>query len=138
MFCYRKPKLILKSQTPLECSRCSGCWKPAIVHRRNCQEPLNPELKEVQQLSVATFGTTAQDPRGGGYGIVHIGLKLKDDETRKLQLITVPSIQCESLVAQPISLYLEKFEHRKQFNLADYCNGQDSLQIDALIRADYY
>ena len=52
-------------------------------------------------------------------------------------MITVPSI-CEPLTAQPISLCFEKFEHLKQLDMADYSNGQDSLQIDVLIGADYY
>ena len=96
---------------------------------------LNLESKEMQQLSIATFGTTAQDPQG--YGVVSVGLKLKDGRNQELRLITVPSI-CEPLTAQPISLCLEKFEHLKQLDLADYSNGQDSLQIDVLIGADYY
>ena len=66
-----------------------------------------------------------QDPQG--YKVVRVGLKLKDDGTQELRLITVPSI-CE-----PISLCLEKFEHLKQLNLADCSNGQDSLRIDILI-----
>ena len=37
-----------------------------------------------------------------------------------------------------MSLCLERFEHFKQLDLADYSNGQDSLQIDVLIGADYY
>ena len=86
----------------------------------------------MQQLSIATFGTTPQDP-----GVVHAGLKLKDGGNQYLQPITVPSI-CELLTAQPISLCLEKFEHLKQLNLAGYSNGQDPLQVDILIGADYY
>ena len=89
----------------------------------------------MQQLSIATFGVTAQDPQG--YGVVRVGLKLKDGGDQELQLITVPSI-CEPLTAQPISLCLEKFEHLKQLDLADYPDGQAYLQIDALIGADYY
>lgn len=49
----------------------------------------------------------------------------------------MPSI-CEPLTAQPISLCLGKFEHLKRLDLADYSDGQDSLQIDVLIGADYY
>ena len=33
---------------------------------------------------------------------------------------------------------MEKFEHLKQLNLAGYSNGQDPLQVDILIGADYY
>ena len=99
------------------------------------KKALHLESKEMQQLSIATFGTTAQDPRG--YGVVHVGLKLKDGGKRELRMITVPSI-CEPLTAQPISLCLGKFEHLKQLDLADYSDGQDSLQIDVLIGADYY
>ena len=96
---------------------------------------LNLELKEVQQLSIATFGTTTQDTQR--YGIVCVGLKLKDGRNQELRLIVVPSI-CEPLTAQPMSLCLERFEHLKQLDLADYSNRQDSLQIDVLIGADYY
>ena len=124
-----KPNSTLNVRAVLD----AGSQQSYIVE--TARKVLNLELKEVQQLSVATFGTTAQDPQG--YGIVHVGLKLKDGETRELRLITVPSI-CESLTAQPISLCLEKFEHLKQLNLSDYSNGQDPLQIDALIGADYY
>ena len=99
------------------------------------KKALNLESKEMQQLSIATFGTTAQDPQE--YEVVRVGLKLKDGGTRELRLITVPSI-CEPLTAQPISLCLDKFEHLKQLDLADCSNGQDSLQIDILIGADYY
>ena len=99
------------------------------------KKALNLESKEMQQLSIATFGTTAQDPRG--YGVVRVGLKLKDGRNQELRLITVPSI-CEPLTAQPISLCLEKFEHLRQLDLADCSNGQDPLQIDVLIGADYY
>lgn len=99
------------------------------------KKALNLELEETQQISIATFGTTAQDPQG--YGVIRVGLKLKDGGDTQLRLITVPSI-CEPLTAQPIALCLEKFEHVKQLDLADYSNGQDSLQIDVLIGADYY
>ena len=99
------------------------------------KKALNLELKEVQQLSIATFGATLQDTRG--YGVVPVGLKLKDGRNQELQLITVPSI-CEPLTAQPISLCLEKFDHLRQLDLADYSNGQGTLQIDVLIGADYY
>ena len=43
-----------------------------------------------------------------------------------LRLTIVPSI-CEPLTAQPILLSLEKFEHLKRLDLADYSNGRDSL-----------
>lgn len=96
---------------------------------------LNLELKEVQRLSTATFGSTTLDLRR--YGVVQFGLKLKDGGNKELQLITAPSIY-EPLTTQPISLCLEKFEHLKQIDLSDHSNGQDSLQIDVLIGADYY
>ena len=99
------------------------------------KKALNLDSKEMQQLSIATFGTTAQDPQG--YGVIRVGLKLKDGKTQELPLITVTSI-CEPLTAQPISMCWEKFEHLKQLDLADYSNGQDPLQIDVLIGADYY
>ena len=89
----------------------------------------------MQQLSIATFGTTAQDP--WGYGVIRVGLKLKDGRNQELRLITVPSI-CEPPTAQPISLCLEKFEHLRQLDLADCSNGQDPLQIEVLNGADYY
>ena len=99
------------------------------------KKAMNLESKEMQQLSIATFGTTAQD--AWGYEVIRVGLKLKDSGTQELRLITVPSI-CEPLTAQPISLCLEKFEHFNQFDLADCSNGQDPLQMDVLIGADYY
>jgi len=99
------------------------------------KKALNLESKEVQRLSIATFGSTTQDLRR--YGVVQVGLKLKDGGNKELRLITVPSI-CEPLTTQPISLCLEKFEHLKQIDLADHSNGQDPLQINVLIGADYY
>lgn len=99
------------------------------------KKALNLESEETQQLSIASFGASAQDPQR--YGIVRVGLKLKDGKTQELRLVTVPSI-CEPLTSQPISLCVEKFEHLKRLDLADYSNGRDPLQIDVLIGADHY
>lgn len=99
------------------------------------KEALSLKLKDKQQLSIAAFGTTLQEPRE--YGVVRVGLRLKNGETQELPLITVPSI-CEPLTAQPISSCLETFKHLKQLDLADYSNGQESLKVDVLIGADHY
>ena len=49
---------------------------PLILEARGHKpqtQSINLESNEMQQLSIATFGTTPQDP-----GVVHAGLKLKD------------------------------------------------------------
>ena len=97
------------------------------------KKALNLESKEAQRLSVATFeGTTLDLQR---YGVIQVGLKLKDGGNKELQLITVPSIR-EPLTTQPISLCLEKFEHLKKIDLSDHSNGQDHLQIGLDIQAE--
>ena len=110
----------------------SGYFKPEVVCHGHCQEGPKPGVEG----NAATFDRNLWNyPQG--YEVVHVGLKLKDGGTQELRLITVPSI-CEPLTAQPISLCVDKFAHLKQLDLADCSNGQDSLQIDILIGADYY
>ena len=99
------------------------------------KEALSLKPKEKQQLSIAAFGTTLKEPRE--YGVIQVGLRLKNSETQELPLITVPSI-CEPLTAQSISSCLETFKHLERLDLADHSNGQESLQVDVLIGADYY
>ena len=112
------------------------------------QKALNLEPKEVQRLSIATFGTTAQDARG--YEVVHVGLKLKSGEARELRLITVTSI-CEPLTTQPISLCwrslntssqltwrttpLDKSPCSLMFSSERTTIGSSSLDIQADVRA---
>ena len=83
------------------------------------KKALNLESKEAQRLSIATFEGTTQDLQR--YGVIQVGLELKDGGNKELQLITVPSIR-EPLTTQPISLCLEKFEHLKQIDLSDHSN----------------
>ena len=99
------------------------------------KQALSLETEEVQQLSIATFGAAGH--KSQRFEVLRVGLKMKDGKNQELKLIKVPSI-CEPLTAQPISLCLNKHDHLNRLDLADYSDGQETLQIDVLIGADYY
>ena len=100
------------------------------------KQALSLETEEVQQFSIATFGAAGHKSQQR-FEVLRVGLKMKDGKNQELNLIKVPSI-CEPLTAQPISLCLNKHDHLNRLDLADYSDGQETLQIDVLIGADYY
>ena len=55
----------------------------------------------------------------------------------QLSLYVVPMI-CEPLVSQPISACAREDQHLASLDLADYSESEHSLEVDVLVRSDYY
>jgi len=54
-----------------------------------------------------------------------------------LSLYVVPVI-CEPLVSQPIATCVSESHHLSSLDLADYSDGETSLEVDMLVGSDFY
>ena len=55
----------------------------------------------------------------------------------QLSLYVVPMI-CEPLSSQPIAACTKENQRLASLELADYCEGDQSLEVDILVGSDYY
>ena len=99
------------------------------------KDALALESEGEQPTSIVMFGSN--EPNTHKCMIFTVGMNLHDGPNKELQLLTVPSI-CGPLTAQPISLYVAKYDYLSHLEFADSSDGMSDLSIDVLIGADYY
>ena len=85
-------------------------------------------------MLIKTFGP---DKNKQGYGVVQLGMDLKNETTFEVSLFAIPFI-CEPLSIQPITCVTEKYSQLSNLELADYSSGNEELNIDILIGSEYY
>lgn len=110
-----------------------GSQRSYLSNRASRQLALNP--KGEQQLSIATFGSNRE--RVQACSIVEVGMRMKNFPPLCLSLYVVPTI-CEPLVSQPIASCVSDSCHLASLDLADYSDGESSLEVDLLIGSDFY
>lgn len=88
-----------------------------------------------QQLSIATFGSSQGHLRA--CPVVEVGMRVRVSSPLRLSLFVVPMI-CEPLITQPIATCVAENQHLASLDLADYSDGEASLEVDMLIGSDFY
>ena len=83
-----------------------------------------------QQLSIAAFGTTRGVPKV--CPIVGVSILLHGSGSLNLTLFVVPMI-CKPLVSQPIENCVVKNPHLAGLQLADWADGESSLDVNVLV-----
>lgn len=111
----------------------SGSQRSYITERARSLLKLDSEGE--QRLSIATFGSTREDPKV--CAVVKIGMELKGYPHLYPSLFVVPMI-CEPLVGQPISECIKGNQHLTSLELADLAESGSTLAVDILIGSDYY
>lgn len=103
--------------------------------REQVAKGLSLTLEDEKSLTIMTFGSKREQTRV--CNLVRLGLTMKDGTSKQLKLFTVPMI-CEPIISQPISICCNNFDHLAGMDLADYSNGNESLEVDILIGSDLY
>lgn len=111
----------------------SGSQRSYLSERASRQLALEP--KGVQQLSIATFGSDRE--RLQTCSVVEVGMRMRNFPPLCLSLYVVPTI-CEPLVSQPIATCVSEGCHLASLDLADYSDGETSLEVDMLVGSDFY
>ena len=89
-----------------------------------------------QQLSIAAFGATQGVPKV--CPIVRVGMLVHGARSLEFTLFVVPMI-CKSLVSQPIEEdCVGKIPHLAGLQLADWADGESSLDVEVLVGSDRY
>ena len=94
--------------------------------------PWSLALVGEQQLSIAAFGTTRGVPK-----VIGVSILLHGNGSLNLTLFVVPMI-CEPLVSQPVEDCVVKYPHLAGLQLADWADGESSLDVDVLVGSDHY
>ena len=125
----RRPQDTLRVRLILD----SGSQHSYISNR--AKEALHLVPEDECQLAIAAFGSK----RSGAQRceVVRVGVKIHDGPDTELTLLTVPCI-CEPLSVQPTSLCPEMYNHLSCLELADASDGSIPMEVDLLIRSDYY
>ena len=103
--------------------------------REQVAKDLSLTSEDEKSLTIMTFGSKREQTRV--CNLVRLGLTTKDEISKQLMLFTVPTI-CEPIAGQPISICCNDFDHLAGLDLADYSDGNESLEIDILIGSDQY
>ena len=111
----------------------SGSQKSYISERANGQLALQPTGE--QHLCIVTFGSTREGAKV--CQIVTIGMVGQGYPHMQLSLYVITMI-CEPLASQPIAACTKENQHLASLELADYCEGDQSLEVDILVGSDYY
>ena len=114
----------------------SGSQKSYIT--KEVKDALDLPVVGKDKLLIKTFGDTS--PKITTCEIVQVGLLCKDGAEFIMHAYVVPVI-CTPISNQVLSAAIDKYEHLRGLDLADYCEG-DALDIDKtvgiLVGADYY
>ena len=86
-------------------------------------------------MFIKTLGSENEDKLV--YGVVRLGMALRDGTTFEMSLFTVPFI-CEPLSVQPICYAKDTYEHLSGLELADSSHEDEELNVDILIGSEYY
>lgn len=86
-------------------------------------------------MSILTFGSNKR--RAQTCPIVRVGIKTQEGLDKAIQLFSVPFIY-EPIVAQPISICRENYDHLAGLELADDSDGASEIGVDVLIGSHYY
>lgn len=103
--------------------------------REQVAEGLALTSEDEKSLTIMTFGSKREQTRV--CNLVRLGLITKDETSKQLTLFTIPTI-CEPIAGQPISICCNDFDHLAGMDLADYSDGDESLEVDILIGSDQY
>lgn len=88
-----------------------------------------------QCMTIVTFGTTKRDECI--CESVRVGLKVKYGQLKVLTLFPVSRI-CDPLTPHPLADTKEMYPHLSGLELTDDLGDAQELQVDILIRSDYY
>ena len=86
-------------------------------------------------MSILTFGSNKISAQA--CPIVRVSMKIREGLDKEIELFSVPLI-CEPIVAQPISICRENYDHLAGLELADDSDGASGIVVDVLIGSDYY
>ena len=86
-------------------------------------------------MTIVTFGTNKRDECI--CESVRVGLKVKYGQLKVLTLFPVARI-CDPLTPHPLADTKEMYPHLSGLELADDLGDAQELQVDILIRSDYY
>ena len=114
----------------------SGSQKSYVT--REIKDALGLPVIGKDKLLIKTFGKTS--PKITTCEIVQFTISCKDGTDFTMQAYVVPVI-CTPISNQVVSLAVEKYDHLRKIELADYCE-RDELESDKkvgiLVGADYY
>ena len=111
------------------------CGSQRTYITKQVQETLSLKALRTETVMINTFGANQRSRQT--CDIVEFNITVKDGEVLYLSALVVPVV-CDPVCCQPISLTQSTYDYLSELDLADSSLSGNKLDIDVLIRSDYY